>query len=161
MNTSGAVSLQYLAELVYELLDAHGDTVTLAGELVDDPAWAAHVNYLQGLQRVSREALARLEGTERMNPLEGPTASGAVPKLVPTAGYGSTSVGVRDPFREPQRQRMPLTMPWKVMSNLHSSSSTAACATLCEIATPALLNTIPKGAGAHSATWPCGRRRLP
>jgi hypothetical protein len=60
-NISRAASIQYLTELVYELLDAHGDTMTLAGEFLDDPAWAAHVNYLQGLQRVGREALAQLD----------------------------------------------------------------------------------------------------
>jgi hypothetical protein len=61
-NISRAASIQHLTELVYELLDAHGDTMTLAGELLEDPAWAAHVNYLQGLQRVGREALAQLDG---------------------------------------------------------------------------------------------------
>ncbi|MEA2160778.1 MAG: hypothetical protein QOD66_3158 [Solirubrobacteraceae bacterium] len=60
-NISRAANIQYLTELVYELLDAHGDTMALAGELVDDPAWAAHVNYLQGLQRIGREALAQLD----------------------------------------------------------------------------------------------------
>lgn len=60
-DTTGAVSLQYLTQLVYELLDAHGDTMALAGELLDDPAWAAHLNYLQGLQRVGREALAQTQ----------------------------------------------------------------------------------------------------
>jgi hypothetical protein len=61
-NISSPPSVQYLTALVYELLDAHGDTMALAGELLDDPAWAAHVNYLQGLQRVGREALAHLDG---------------------------------------------------------------------------------------------------
>ena len=61
-NISRAASIQYLTELVYELLDAHADTMTLAGDFLDDPAWGAHVNYLQGLQRVGREALAQLDG---------------------------------------------------------------------------------------------------
>jgi hypothetical protein len=61
-NISSPPSVEYLTALVYELLDAHGDTMALAGELLDDPAWAAHVNYLQGLQRVGREALAQLDG---------------------------------------------------------------------------------------------------
>jgi hypothetical protein len=61
LNTNPAVSLQYLTQLVYELLDAHSDTMSLANQLLDDPVWAAHVNYLQGLQRVGREALARTE----------------------------------------------------------------------------------------------------
>jgi hypothetical protein len=60
-NISSPPSVQYLTALVYELLDAHGDTMALAGDLLDDPAWAAHVNYLQGLQRVGREALAQLD----------------------------------------------------------------------------------------------------
>jgi hypothetical protein len=45
---------------VYELLDAHIDTLRLAGELDQAPAWEAHLDYLRDLQRVSREALARL-----------------------------------------------------------------------------------------------------
>jgi hypothetical protein len=73
LNRNPAVSLQYLTELVYELLDAHGDTMSLAAELLDDPVWAAHVNYLQGLQRVGREALAHTEAvtdTEALPPTE-------------------------------------------------------------------------------------------
>ena len=50
-----------LTELVYELLDAHLDTMRLIGEVEDKPAWAAHVDYLRGLQRVGRELLAQLE----------------------------------------------------------------------------------------------------
>ncbi len=50
-----------LAELVYELLDAHGDTMRLADDEVETPAWAAHLDYLRDLQRVGRELLARLE----------------------------------------------------------------------------------------------------
>jgi len=60
LNTEGAVTTEYLVHLVYELLDAHGDTVELAMPEADlDPAWAAHVDYLQSLQRLGREALAR------------------------------------------------------------------------------------------------------
>jgi hypothetical protein len=58
LSTEGAVSTEYLVSLVYELLDAHTDTIELTSEAVD-PAWAAHVDYLRGLQRVGREALAR------------------------------------------------------------------------------------------------------
>jgi hypothetical protein len=43
---------------LYELLDAHLDTMRLARDLDDDPAWAAHMDYLCDLQRVGREALA-------------------------------------------------------------------------------------------------------
>jgi len=47
-----------LAELVYELLDAHDDTARLAQQLSCDVQWAAHLDYLQQLQRVGRELLA-------------------------------------------------------------------------------------------------------
>lgn len=45
--------------LLYELLDAHDDTVRLAGEGADELRWQAHLDYLRQLQRVGREALAR------------------------------------------------------------------------------------------------------
>lgn len=48
-----------LTELVYELLDAHDDTVRLAAELATDPRWGAHVDYLRGLQRAGRGILAQ------------------------------------------------------------------------------------------------------
>jgi hypothetical protein len=47
---------------LYELLDAHIDTMRMARELDDDPAWAAHLDYLRDLQRVGREALAHGSG---------------------------------------------------------------------------------------------------
>ena len=49
-----------LAELAQELLDAHCDTVCLARQLDACPDWAAHVDYLQGLQRVGQRTLAEL-----------------------------------------------------------------------------------------------------
>ena len=48
----------FLVALVYELLDAHSDTMRLADELDTEPGWAAHLDYLRDLQRVGREALA-------------------------------------------------------------------------------------------------------
>jgi hypothetical protein len=48
----------YLTALVYELLDAHGDTMRLADGFDAQPVWAAHLEYLRDLQRVGREALA-------------------------------------------------------------------------------------------------------
>jgi hypothetical protein len=48
-----------LAALAYELLDAHADTAQLADGLPDDLSWAAHLDYLRGLQRKGREMLAR------------------------------------------------------------------------------------------------------
>jgi len=50
-----------LEALVYELLDAHGDTARIAAGLADDdPAWSLHLRYLQDLQRTARERLAHL-----------------------------------------------------------------------------------------------------
>ena len=49
-----------LAELVYELLDAHVDTIALSDEPPSSVAWAAHLDYIRDLQRVGRERLARL-----------------------------------------------------------------------------------------------------
>jgi hypothetical protein len=48
-----------LVLVVYELLDAHDDTVRLGEGLEADLRWKAHLDYLRGLQRVGREALAR------------------------------------------------------------------------------------------------------
>jgi hypothetical protein len=59
-KASETTSARDLTDLVYELLDAHGDTMRLAGDLGDEQAWAAHLDYLRGLQRVGRAALARL-----------------------------------------------------------------------------------------------------
>ncbi len=60
-NESATAVRGRLIELVYELLDAHTDTLALAHELDADPSWAAHLDYLRGLQRVGREALARAD----------------------------------------------------------------------------------------------------
>jgi hypothetical protein len=61
--TSGeTLPLVDVATLVYELLDAHDDTVRLASApagVEAEPAWQAHLDYLRALQRVGREALAR------------------------------------------------------------------------------------------------------
>jgi len=64
------VQLEHVADLVYELLDAHWDTAELAAELAEDPSWQAHLEYLRALQRNGREVLARLliqprDGTHR------------------------------------------------------------------------------------------------
>jgi len=61
LNADGSASTSAnLTGLVYELLDAHGDTMSLAGDFAESPAWAAHLDYLRGLQRVGREVLARV-----------------------------------------------------------------------------------------------------
>jgi hypothetical protein len=59
-NGSGTTTTDQLGALLYELLDAHIDTIKLAGPLDENQHWAAHLDYLRGLQRVGREALARL-----------------------------------------------------------------------------------------------------
>lgn len=51
-------SEELLVTLVYELLDAHHDTATLAAELNDDARWRAHVDYLRALQHIGRSILA-------------------------------------------------------------------------------------------------------
>jgi hypothetical protein len=48
-----------VANLIYELLDAHNDTAEMAAELTYDPWWRAHLEYLRVLQRKGREILAR------------------------------------------------------------------------------------------------------
>ncbi len=60
-TSTGVDPVEYMTRLVYELLDAHEDTARLAADLFDDPRWAAHADYLRGLQRVGREALAHLD----------------------------------------------------------------------------------------------------
>lgn len=56
----GTTPTDRLSGLLYELLDAHFDTISLADELEADERWAAHLDYLRGLQRVARETLARV-----------------------------------------------------------------------------------------------------
>jgi hypothetical protein len=58
-DTRSATPADHLSGLLYELLDAHVDTIKLAGGLEQDQCWAAHLDYLRDLQRVAREALAR------------------------------------------------------------------------------------------------------
>lgn len=61
-DTSGTTPTDRLSGLLYELLDAHIDTINLAGPLEENQYWAAHLDYLRGLQRVARETLARVGG---------------------------------------------------------------------------------------------------
>jgi hypothetical protein len=49
-----------LAELVYELLDAHADTADLASGLELDRDWLSHLHYLRALQREGRRLLAEM-----------------------------------------------------------------------------------------------------
>lgn len=58
-DATGTTPADQLGRLLYELLDAHLDTITLACSLEQDQSWAAHLDYLRGLQRVGRETLAR------------------------------------------------------------------------------------------------------
>ena len=65
ISTSG-----YVTELLYELLDAHVDTLLMARELDGDPAWAAHLDYLRGAAASrARGAGARAE-RKRVNRLQ-------------------------------------------------------------------------------------------
>jgi hypothetical protein len=59
-NTSDTTPAAELSCLLYELLDAHLDTLGLAAALEQSPRWAAHLDYLRDLQRVGRETLARV-----------------------------------------------------------------------------------------------------
>jgi hypothetical protein len=58
-DTAGTTPTDRLSGLLYELLDAHIDTIKLACALEYDDRWAAHLDYLRDLQRVGRETLAR------------------------------------------------------------------------------------------------------
>jgi hypothetical protein len=58
-DTRGMTPTDHLSGLLYELLDAHIDTIKLADSLEHDRYWAAHLDYLRDLQRVGRETLAR------------------------------------------------------------------------------------------------------
>ena len=49
-----------MTALVYELLDAHDDTASLAADLEGDQHWQVHLAYLRALQRTGREALANI-----------------------------------------------------------------------------------------------------
>jgi hypothetical protein len=57
---ASGTSTDQLNLLLYELLDAHMDTLKLADSLSDSERWAAHLDYLRDLQRVGRETLARI-----------------------------------------------------------------------------------------------------
>jgi hypothetical protein len=50
---------------IYELLDAHHDTIRLASQQPPNPMWQAHLEYLSALQRTGRELLARMTVAER------------------------------------------------------------------------------------------------
>jgi hypothetical protein len=47
--------------LVYELLDAHHDTVRMFDEPATEQAWESHLDYLRALQRSARHLLASSE----------------------------------------------------------------------------------------------------
>ncbi len=59
ITSPAADRAERLARLVYELLDAHADTVQLAHDQSTDLLWRAHLHYLRDLQRTGREILAR------------------------------------------------------------------------------------------------------
>ena len=45
-----------LVTLIYELLDAHDDTVDMASELDNDLRWRVHHDHLRALQRRDRSS---------------------------------------------------------------------------------------------------------
>jgi hypothetical protein len=47
-----------LLALVYELVDAHADTIEISVNRADDLRWDAHLDYLRALQRKAKEILA-------------------------------------------------------------------------------------------------------
>jgi len=57
---SRAPELELLVTLVYELLDAHRDTLELTSALAGE-RWHAHLDYLRALQRRGRELLAKAD----------------------------------------------------------------------------------------------------
>jgi hypothetical protein len=59
-DTRGATPADRLSGLLYELLDAHLDTIELVDSVDMPECWAAHLDYLRDLQRVGRETLARV-----------------------------------------------------------------------------------------------------
>lgn len=59
MSARTGASGPSLVELIYELLDAHEDTLLLARDLDGGAEWDRHLQYLQALQRAGRETLAR------------------------------------------------------------------------------------------------------
>ena len=61
-DSRGLTPTDRLSGLLYELLDAHFDTIRLAGGLEENQSWAAHLDYLRDLQRVGHEALAWVSG---------------------------------------------------------------------------------------------------
>ncbi|HYY22269.1 MAG TPA: hypothetical protein VE780_10365 [Thermoleophilaceae bacterium] len=48
-------------QLLYELIDAHADTVELATRVATGVAWSAHISYIQDLQRLAQETLACMD----------------------------------------------------------------------------------------------------
>ena len=88
-STGTAATTELLTDLVYELLDAHCDTISLADEANESVIWAAHLSYLRDLQRVGRETLARVPVGAGVGP-ERPLISGRADSLRPPA---STAAG--------------------------------------------------------------------
>jgi hypothetical protein len=77
MGLTPSTATDRLTQLTQELLDAHCDTVCLAGERADGDAWAAHVEYLQALQRVAKRELAELSGRSPFSGFDERAATGA------------------------------------------------------------------------------------
>jgi len=50
-----------LEQVVYELLDAHQDTLKLTAQQRSSPEWEIHCRYLRDLQRVALETVGSAE----------------------------------------------------------------------------------------------------
>jgi hypothetical protein len=57
---SRAVTDEEVIALVYELLDAHIDTLDLCAQSADQLCWEAHLDYLRALQRTGKRTLAQV-----------------------------------------------------------------------------------------------------
>jgi hypothetical protein len=64
MKVPAPATSDQVVSLIYELLDAHLDTIELTAEFESDLVWAAHLEYLRALHRAGREALARASADE-------------------------------------------------------------------------------------------------
>jgi hypothetical protein len=62
VHSPPTTSQSALVTLVYELLDAHADTASLAGAPAGAEQWENHLEYLGRLQRRGREVLAGATG---------------------------------------------------------------------------------------------------
>jgi hypothetical protein len=56
--SASAATESELLSLLYELLDAHTDTIEIGAGLAEELRWRVHLDYLRALQRKTREMVA-------------------------------------------------------------------------------------------------------